>query len=69
LRISGEEDAGRAGKNAWETDEEVLHRLSRVGMDQIAAFLSTPSPEANLTAPRSDRMLAIAGSNNEMSPD
>jgi hypothetical protein len=69
LRISGEEDVGRAGKDAWETDDGVLHRLSRVGMDRIAAFLSAPSPEASLTAPRSDRMFAIAGGNKDISPE
>lgn len=69
LRISGQEDAGRAGKNAWETDDEVLHRLSRVGMDRIAAFLSAPSPEARLTAPGSDRAFAVAGSSNDISSE
>lgn len=58
LRISGEEDAGRAGRNAWATDDELLHRLSRVGIERIATFLSAPSPEARLMAPGSDRMSA-----------
>lgn len=69
LRISGEEDAGRTGENPWDTDDEVLHRLSRVGMDRIAAFLSAPSPEASLTAPRADNMLAIAGNSNAIKPE
>jgi hypothetical protein len=63
LRIAGEEDAGPAAKNAWETDDELLHRLSRVGMDRIAAFLSAPSTEASLQASGSDRMFAGAGNN------
>jgi hypothetical protein len=69
LRISGEEDAGPAAKNAWETNDELLHRLSRVGMDRIAAFLSAPSKEAGLQAPGSDRTFASAGSNNGISPE
>jgi hypothetical protein len=69
LRISGEEDAGSAAKNAWETDDEFLHRLSHVGMDRIAAFLSAPSTEASLQAPGSGRVFANAGSDNGISPE
>jgi hypothetical protein len=70
LRISGEEDGGRAGNNAWEADDAILHRLSRVGMDRIAAFLSAPSPEANVRAPPgADRMFAIASNDNGISPE
>jgi hypothetical protein len=69
LRISGEENAGRADKNAWETDDELLHRLSHVGMERIAAFLSAPSPEARLTAPGSDRMFATADGDSDITPE
>ena len=70
LRISGEEDAGRAGKNTWETDEEVLHRISHAAMDRIASFLSAPSQQASLTAPGPlDRLFAIAGSSDDFSPE
>jgi hypothetical protein len=61
LRISGEEDAGGPAKNAWETDDELLHRLSRIGMDRIAAFLSAPSTQASLPVRASDRMFASDG--------
>ena len=63
LRVSGEEDAEGAAKNTWETDDELLHRLSHVGMDRIAAFLSAPSSEASLRAPGSDHVFASAGNN------
>jgi hypothetical protein len=69
LRIAGEEDAGQIAKNAWETDDEVLHRLSRVGMDRIAAFLSAHSPEARLPALGSGRMFTSADSNNAIRPE
>jgi hypothetical protein len=70
LRISGEEDVGPGGKNAWETDEGLLHRISQTGMDRIAGFLSAPSQEGNSTAlGSSDRSFAIAGSNDDFSPE
>jgi hypothetical protein len=69
FRISGEEDAGPGGKNAWETDEEVLHRISQSGMDRIASFLSAPSQEGSRTPGPFDRSFAIAGSNDDFSPE
>jgi hypothetical protein len=47
LRISGEEDAGRAGDDAWATtDEGTLRRISRASMDQLVAFLAAPPEPA-----------------------
>lgn len=54
LRINGEETAGQPGKNAkpegkadhdaWRVaDDAMLHRIARVSMDRLAAFLTSPS--------------------------
>jgi hypothetical protein len=52
LRISGEEDAGRTGKDAWaETDDRVLRRISRAGVERLVSFLAAPAQEANARAP------------------
>ena len=69
LRISGEEDAGRAGKDAWaDTDDDVLRRMSRTGMDRLVSFLATPSQEASVeAAPK--RVLAVAGTGDDFSPE
>ena len=46
LRITGEEPAGAARRrDAWAAaDEQVVRRMARNGMDQIAAFLNSPEP-------------------------
>jgi hypothetical protein len=69
LRISGEEDAGRAGKDVWaETDDQVLRRMSRTGMDRLVSFLAAPSQQASVeTAPR--RVFTIAGTSDDFTPE
>ena len=43
LRVSGEEEAGRAGDDAWATiDEQTLRRISRASLNQLVAFLAAP---------------------------
>jgi hypothetical protein len=47
LRISGEEPAaaGRRRRDAWTAaDEQVLRRMARNGMDQLAGFLNSSEP-------------------------
>ncbi len=54
LRIGGEEQAGRAGADAWTSaDDALLQRIARSGMDQLAAFLETPpsGPDAASSPP------------------
>jgi hypothetical protein len=44
FRIAGEEVGARAGRDAWASaDGEVLKRIARRGMDQLAGFVGTPS--------------------------
>jgi hypothetical protein len=60
LRISGEEDVGPAGKDAWAgADDQVLRRMSRAGMARLASFLTTAPLQGD--APTGNPLLAIAG--------
>src|SRR5665213_3179176 len=43
LRITGEETAKGVRRNAWSAaDDEMLNRIARSSMDQLAAFLTSP---------------------------
>ena len=43
LRLSGEEKAGPAGRDAWQAiNDEVLGRVARSGMEQLAAHFRNP---------------------------
>jgi hypothetical protein len=47
LRISGEEDVGPAGKDAWAAaDDQALRRVSTAGMERLASFLTAGPQEA-----------------------
>jgi hypothetical protein len=60
LRIGGEEQAGRAGADAWTSaDDALLQRIARNGMDQLAAFLETP-PSGPDTATSSQEPVTLA---------
>ena len=60
LRIGGEEQAGRAGADAWmSADDALLQRIARNSMDQLAAFLETPSGGPD-TATSSQESLTLA---------
>ena len=46
VRITGEEPAGRVGRNAWAAaNDAVLERIARNGMERLAAFLAAPGAE------------------------
>jgi hypothetical protein len=43
MRISGEEKAGRAGRDAWASvNDEVLTKIARSGMEQLSAYFRSP---------------------------
>jgi hypothetical protein len=45
LRLSGEEPAGKAGRDAWSTaDDQVLRRIAQAGLSGIAAFFGGEAP-------------------------
>lgn len=43
MRFSGEEKAGRAGRDAWAAvNDEVLTRVARSGMEQLSVYFRSP---------------------------
>ena len=53
FRLSGEEIAGPAGRNAWDAaNDEVLGRVARAGMERLAAYFQSPASVA--PAPSAD---------------
>ena len=55
LRLTGEEKASGAGRGTWAAaDDQVLRRIAKNGMDQLAAFLAAPDvPPSPPAAPAS----------------
>lgn len=70
LRLSGEEKAGRAGRDAWQAvNDEVVARIARNGMQQLAGYfqggdMPSPAPDTPSVAPST----AIAG-NDDFRPE
>jgi hypothetical protein len=62
LRISGEEPAGRNRRDAWHgADEAVLRRIARASLDELVAFLASPSPGPVIeTEPPAEHAIALA---------
>ena len=51
LRLTGEEKASGAGRGTWAAaDDQLLRRIAKNGMDQLAAFLGAPSTPQTLPA-------------------
>ena len=47
FRLSGEEIAGPAGRDAWDAaNDEVLSRVARAGMERLAAYFQSPASVA-----------------------
>jgi hypothetical protein len=69
LRISGEEDGGKAGKDVWaETDDQVLRRISRAGIERVASFLASPQQAASAaTGPQP--LFTLAGARDDFTPE
>jgi hypothetical protein len=68
FRLSGEEIAGPAGRDAWDAaNDEVLSRVARAGMDRLAAYFQSPVsvPSEPSADPASkgggDRDMTLAG--------
>jgi hypothetical protein len=60
LRITGEEIAKGRQRDAWSAaDDEMLARIARSSMDQLAAFLT--SPEVAPGTPDSEPRMVVAG--------
>jgi hypothetical protein len=51
LRLSGEEKAGRAGRDAWAAvNDEVLARVARSGMEQLSLYFRNPDAGSAIAA-------------------
>ena len=60
FRISGSEDAKSA--KAWDAaDDAMLQRIARTGMEQLAAFLTSPAVAPGTPAPADEPRLALTG--------
>jgi hypothetical protein len=53
LRLTGEEKTSGAGRGTWAAaDDQLLRRIAKNGMDQLAAFLAAPdAPQSPPAAP------------------
>ncbi|WP_298256091.1 hypothetical protein [Bradyrhizobium sp.] len=53
LRLSGEEPAGKAGRDAWTAaDDLVLRKIAQAGLSGLASMINgTPAPDAPQPAP------------------
>lgn len=71
MRLSGEEKAGRAGKDAWQAvNDEVVSRMARTGMQQLAGYFQG-APQGGDTVPASAPSapsIAVAG-NDDFRPE
>src|SRR5579863_9499026 len=57
LRLSGEEQAGKAGRDAWSSaDDLVLRKIAQAGLSGLAGMINGTSPaDARLPAPKTAR--------------
>jgi hypothetical protein len=51
MRLSGDERAGKAGRDAWQTvSDEVLARAARSGMEQLSEYFRAPNSHGTAVA-------------------
>ncbi len=61
LRITGEEPVSGAGRTTWAAaDDQVVRRMTRNGMDRLAAFLGAPNREPDAAPVPESRGRAVA---------
>jgi hypothetical protein len=61
LRLSGEETAGKAGRDAWaQADDLVLRRIAQAGLTGLSNALNAPTPDAAPGAPSRGPAIAAA---------
>src|SRR6201991_1503949 len=67
LRLSGEEPAGKAGRDAWAAaDDVVLRRIAQAGLTGLSGMINGTTPSDAPAAPPALRGPAVAGL--ELSP-
>src|SRR3982074_1336801 len=53
LRLSGEEPAGKAGRDAWAAaDDLLLRKIAQAGLRGLSGMINGPPPPESATAPR-----------------
>jgi hypothetical protein len=64
LRLSGEEGAGKAGRDAWATaDDQALRRIAQAGLGGVSNFISgaeRPAPDAPAQPQSSGPAIALS---------
>jgi hypothetical protein len=56
LRLHGEEPAGKAGRDAWSTaDDVVLRRIAQAGLSGLSAMINGASPADAVPVPQTPR--------------
>jgi hypothetical protein len=69
VRIAGEEKTGGAGRGTWAAaDDQVLRRIAKSGMDQLAAYLAAPDVPPSPPAAPASRGSDVAASDAPTSP-
>jgi len=73
IRLSGEEIAGPAGRDAWDAaNDEVLGRVARAGMERLAVYFQSPGLNAPSAEPPAgeggDRPVTVAA-NDDFRPE
>jgi hypothetical protein len=74
FRIQGQERAGTAGKSWAAADDEVLHRIARASMEQVAVFIAsarTPGtvPAAEAAATPTEGGLSLLATFDDFQPE
>jgi len=61
VRLSGEEKAGKAGRDAWQSiNDDVLRRIAGNGMEQLAAYFRGGAEQGGGSAPASPQAPSVA---------
>ena len=70
LRLSGEEQAGKAGRDAWSSaDDLVLRKIAQAGLSGLAGMINgTPPAEAPQPAPPAASQARTGGCQRRRSP-
>src|SRR5882757_1016287 len=62
IRLSGEEPAGKAGRDAWAAaDDVVLRRIAQAGLTGLSGMINGTAPEAPAAPPVRGQGPAVAG--------
>jgi hypothetical protein len=70
LRLSGEEPAGKAGRDAWTAaDDLVLRKIAQAGFSGLSAMINGTGPDAPSPAPAPDKRSPAVASADAPEPE